>query len=230
MSEGITGIQASELSKYGPEKSSSSSSVSKDEFLKLLTYQLKAQNPLNPASNQEFAAQLAQFSQLEQLTDIRSLLEEQVQTNLLLTQTISNTALPGLLGKSAKALSDKVSYDGENNSKITFSLPYSAVSGEIIIRDEGGNVVRRIELSGQNLKSGEHSVEWDGEDSVGNKVASGIYKVEVNLKDNNGATFNADTYASGKIEAVRFKAEGTILVIAGLEIPLQNVTDILTDN
>jgi flagellar basal-body rod modification protein FlgD len=44
----------------------------KDAFLQLLVAQLKNQDPLNPADGVEFLAQLAQFSQLEQLMGIRN--------------------------------------------------------------------------------------------------------------------------------------------------------------
>jgi flagellar basal-body rod modification protein FlgD len=49
--------------------------VGKDDFLKLLVAQIKNQNPLNPADGVEFLSQLAQFSQLEQLINIRTQLE-----------------------------------------------------------------------------------------------------------------------------------------------------------
>jgi flagellar basal-body rod modification protein FlgD len=44
----------------------------KNQFLQLLVAQLKGQNPLNPQDGSEFVAQLAQFSSLEELTQIRS--------------------------------------------------------------------------------------------------------------------------------------------------------------
>ena len=50
--------------------------VGKDDFLKLLVAQIRNQNPLNPADGVEFLTQLAQFSQLEQLINIRTQLEE----------------------------------------------------------------------------------------------------------------------------------------------------------
>ncbi|MFB3776031.1 MAG: flagellar hook assembly protein FlgD [Bryobacteraceae bacterium] len=49
--------------------------VGKDDFLQLLVAQIKNQNPLNPADGVEFLSQLAQFSQLEQLINIRTQLE-----------------------------------------------------------------------------------------------------------------------------------------------------------
>lgn len=48
----------------------------KTTFLKLLVTQIKNQNPLNPQDGAAFLAQLAQFSQVEQLVGIRQALDD----------------------------------------------------------------------------------------------------------------------------------------------------------
>ncbi len=54
----------------------SSSTVSKDEFLRLFVAQLQNQSPMDPLKGHEFIAQLAQFSSVEQLTSINSSFED----------------------------------------------------------------------------------------------------------------------------------------------------------
>ena len=50
--------------------------ANKETFLKLLVAQIKNQDPLNPADGTQFLTQLAQFSQLEQLINIRGGIED----------------------------------------------------------------------------------------------------------------------------------------------------------
>jgi len=220
-----------------PEKVATQQSVAsrtsvagKDEFLKLLTYQLRSQNPLRPYDNQEFAAQLAQFSQLEQLTDIRSLLEEQLNINSALTHTIANTALPGMLGKYAKVTTNKFMLEADVKPEIGFFAPYSMQSGTMNITDKSGNIIKTVELTGEMLQRGEHSYSWDGTNNDGEEMPPGEYYFAVDLFDANGAGINADTYINGKIQAVRFKSEGTMLVINGMELSINNVTAISGGN
>lgn len=66
-------------------KTRGSSELGKEEFLKLLVCQMQNQDPLNPQSDQQFIAQLAQFSSLEQMTNLNS--------------TMSNTSAYSLVGK-----------------------------------------------------------------------------------------------------------------------------------
>ena len=65
-----------------------------NEFLILLVAQLKGQNPLNPIEGSEFVAQLAQFSSLEELTKIRSSMDEvqKVLTQSAATASQTNAA------------------------------------------------------------------------------------------------------------------------------------------
>lgn len=55
------------------------SDVDKNDFLKLLVAQLEHQDPLSPMKNEEFIAQLATFSSLEQLIAINQGIEELVE-------------------------------------------------------------------------------------------------------------------------------------------------------
>lgn len=54
-----------------------SNDLDKDAFLRLLTTQLSNQDPLNPIEDREFIAQLAQFSSLEQMTNLNNTFETQ---------------------------------------------------------------------------------------------------------------------------------------------------------
>lgn len=57
------------------------SQMDKDAFLKLLSTQLKYQDPMNPMSNQDFLAQTAQFSSLEQMANIADGFKAQLITS-----------------------------------------------------------------------------------------------------------------------------------------------------
>ena len=46
--------------------------LGKDEFLQLLVTQMQYQDPLNPTSDTEFIAQMAQFSSLEQMQNLNN--------------------------------------------------------------------------------------------------------------------------------------------------------------
>ncbi|MFC7061207.1 flagellar hook assembly protein FlgD [Halobacillus seohaensis] len=62
------------LSNQSTQKSGSSD-LGKDEFLKILMAQLQNQNPLDPMKDKEFVSQMAQFSSLEQMTNMSSIME-----------------------------------------------------------------------------------------------------------------------------------------------------------
>ena len=65
--------QAPQPAEQKPAESSGTDKLAqKETFLKLLVAQIRNQNPMNPADGIQFVTQLAQFSSLEQLMEIRA--------------------------------------------------------------------------------------------------------------------------------------------------------------
>ena len=75
------------------------SALDKDAFMQLLTSQLKNQDPLEPVSNEDFIAQLATFSNLEEMENLNENIVNMVllqQSNALLQQLTDSSALIGM--------------------------------------------------------------------------------------------------------------------------------------
>ena len=83
--------------------------MGKDDFLKLLVGQLRHQDPMNPMEDKDFMGQMAQFSQLEQMTNVASTLQNERAFNLIGREVSYNDKETGEL-KSGKV--EKVSIEG----------------------------------------------------------------------------------------------------------------------
>lgn len=93
----IPGISSSEpITSLIPE--GNEGALGKDAFLQLLVTQMRSQDPLDPASNEDMIAQLAEFSALEEMQNLNdNILGLAVlqQNNALLEQLTSSSALIG---------------------------------------------------------------------------------------------------------------------------------------
>ncbi len=202
----------------------SSDTLGKDEFLKLLISQLQNQDPLEPMKDQEYVAQLAQFSSLEQLQIMNTTLTQNAQYSALLSQTINNTMATSLIGKEITADCNSVGVTSGSGADITFKSGGFAVSGIITITDANGTIVRSLDVS--NLQSGSNSVHWNGKDDLGNDVASGDYTYQVDLKDTDGTAVTVSNYRTGTVDSVKYVDGQAYLLVDGAYIPLAQVREV----
>lgn len=73
--------------------------LGKDDFLKILTIQLSNQDPANPLQDKDFIAQMAQFSTLEQMTNMNKTLEDFASKSDANTQQMALSQFSSTIGK-----------------------------------------------------------------------------------------------------------------------------------
>lgn len=103
--------------------------LDKDAFLKLMMVQLQNQNPLSPTDNAEYMNQMAQFSSVEQLSNISASQEKTNQLNALISTQLEDMAkaIDKLSTTSGNSANDKAMVESqkqiiEQNSKILEQL------------------------------------------------------------------------------------------------------------
>ncbi|MDH7604714.1 MAG: flagellar hook capping FlgD N-terminal domain-containing protein [Melioribacter sp.] len=204
--------------------SSNKSVLGKDDFLKLMIAQLKNQDPLNPMDGTEYAAQLAQFSSLEQITNLNSYLKQSIDANYMLTQSINNTMLANLIGKEVKVNSKEIQVNGQENISIGYDLPEGVKSVKVNIYNQYGTLIKSIEASN---RKGSNKLLWDLTDNNGEKVINGDYKFEVIASDYKDNGVNVTSYVLGLIDGIKYTENGTLLIINGAQYSAGDILEII---
>ena len=217
---GITGDTASQLGALNQ----TGDVLGREDFLLLLVTQLSNQDPLNPMDGQEFAAQLAQFSSLEQLIGIGDTLADNGAINGLLAQSINSGVAAGLIGKEIEAEGHDIFVSNGEPTKMRYELADAATSLTIDIKNEAGQTVRTIEVGAKG--EGEHQFNWDGKDADGNDIADGKYTLEINATDANGDDVATRSFMRGEVDRVTFGPEGILVWVGQTSVALGNIRSV----
>ncbi|MCC7364256.1 MAG: hypothetical protein IT303_07765 [Dehalococcoidia bacterium] len=116
--DAITGLQNAT---YTP-KTSSGGELSQVDFMKLIIAQMRNQNPLEPQSDSDFMAQMAQFESLNQM--------RAVADGIKVMQGISElSTAAGMLGKTITGRQVQgVSFTRDTVARETFGVPYTQLT------------------------------------------------------------------------------------------------------
>ncbi len=167
----LLGITSYETAKSTAASSKSSNEMGKQDFLTLFTAQLKSQNPLDPVKNEAFVAQLAQFSQLEAMTNMQTSMES------LVSATTGERMLTGaaLIGKTIPIATGDAQLTAGGSVAASIDLPNGASGVKVQIRNAAGAVVQELIAGAQT--AGTLDFAWDGKDSAGSAAPAGSYKL-----------------------------------------------------
>lgn len=174
-----------------------------ETFLKLLTTQLKNQDPLKPLESTDFVAQLANFSGVEQqvrtneaLDDLKSLLGQN-----------SASGLASWIGAEVRAVRS-LSFDGTPVD--VFSQPASgADKAELVVLDSQQNELQRHQLP---LQPGVY--QWAGAGADGVPLANGIYSLKIESFRNGDLAKRSDVPIYGQVREARLQDGATMLVLS----------------
>jgi flagellar basal-body rod modification protein FlgD len=201
-----SGASASPYSNSAASDGSGSPIIASDfnTFIQMLTTQARYQDPLEPIDSSEYAAQLAQFSMVEQ----------QVRSNSSLSAIAAALSESGLasfsgwVGMEARSTS-AVYFDGTPVS-VAPTVTSDADSAVVVVQDQMGQAVQRVPVSVSDL-----SFEWSGTQIDGTLFAPGSYRflVESYSKGNLVASHPAEAY--GRIDEARLENGTVVLILEG---------------
>lgn len=194
-----------------------------ETFLKLLTTQLKNQDPLSPTDTTQMTQQITQMTGVEQ----------QLVTNDLLAALVGMNTGTGLsegvsmIGKQVTTITDSSTL---KDGKATFSWTQAGGSTALTveIKNAAGKVVRTLKPEDQ--KSGNHTITWDGKDDSGAQLPNGgVYTVAVKATgaDNKEIKVtNIKGRSEGVVTAVDNSTGQPKVIVDGQAIPIDNVIGI----
>lgn len=186
-----------------PAAGPSATSANFDTFLKMLTTQLRNQDPLNPMEGSDFAVQLATFSGVEQ----------QAQTNKLLAQMAAQ--IGGGLGQVASWIGKEIRttepvWFGDAPLTLDIAPDSRADSVALIARNAAGAEIAREEIG-----PGEGQIDWYGRDSLGQKLPDGRYSFAIE-SSRAGEVISEDAVgAYARVIEAETGVQGINLILAG---------------
>ncbi|MBI9080552.1 MAG: flagellar hook assembly protein FlgD [Pseudodesulfovibrio sp.] len=171
-------------------------SMDQDTFLTILVAQLTHQDPLNPMDDAQMTSQLAEFSSLEQLTNINDGIKDLGKS----MQQSDMLSAVSFIGKEIKAEGYKISLDNGNASTIYYGFGEPVSKITMNIYDSEGAIIRTVDLGSK--QAGTFQYEWDGKNEGGQDMPDGQYGVGILGADANGKHVMVQTEISGKVDAV----------------------------
>jgi flagellar basal-body rod modification protein FlgD len=170
--------------------SGSNSTLTEANFLTLLTTQLENQDPLNPQSPSDFAAELAQFSTASGVASINTTLG-----------TGGGVEAAGLVGKNVAVAGNALVLGSSGSAPGAFNLSAAASDVSVTISNSSGSVVDTVDLGA--MGAGNQSFSWNGQNTSGTAQTAGTYSYTINATAaSSGNKVTATPYAVVPVNSV----------------------------
>ena len=174
------------------------SALSVNDFLSLMTAQLKNQDPTQPLDPSTFVTQLAQFGTVSGIDSMQASLST-LSSTLLSNQALSSV---NLVGHSVLAQASSAQHSSGQSMAGAVQAPTATSAIAVNITNASGSLVQQIKLG---AGAGMTSFTWDGTTLSGVQAPAGSYSVQA-IADVNGVATAAPTYLAGTVSSVSLNA------------------------
>lgn len=226
--EGDTGTTVSQAPPISGQNSASqqianaAGSLASDQttFLKLLTTQLKNQDPLSPMDTNAFTQQLVAMTGVQQ----------QILSNQLLQQMVGQQGglgnSVGLIGKEVKVNTGAATLQ-DGSATWNYTLPAGAAKATFTIIDAQGKTVWSGDQSA--LSTGDHTFSWDGKDLLGVQRPDGTtFGLKITATAADGSTVASQTWLQGTVSSLQQINGETVAIVNGTQVPLSLIATVET--
>lgn len=204
--------------------------LGKEDFLNLLVTQLKYQDPLSPSNDQEFVAQLAQFSSLESSQNVESNIESLAdsmkafsESQASISGSLNNSSATSLLGKTARVAAPVEYFDGAQQVDLQASVEDNGAAYLQVINAEGEQVY--LKPLG-NESTGDYDVSWNGETMTEGVLAtSGDYGFKIT--DITGKQEKGFLFEEAPVQGITYGSTGAEIKINGNTYGLGQIKQVI---
>jgi flagellar basal-body rod modification protein FlgD len=193
-----------------------------EDYLSLMTSQLKNQDPLDPMDNGEFLGQIAQFATVSGIGDLNSSFDSFAKSMQ------SDQALQGsaLVGRSVLVPSSIGTMTSDEGLRGRINVPGSVSDLKVQIYTETGALVRTIDMGSA---SGDTQFTWDGFDDNGAALAPGAYQFKATgTVGGENTAFATATIAKVESVLVGGAGKGLVMNLAGIgAVPFSEAQEII---
>jgi flagellar basal-body rod modification protein FlgD len=181
--------------------------------------QLKHQDPTSPLQPYELAAQLAQFSTVEQLTQLNTGMATQTQASQLATLSGQSSLSASLIGRQIEAVGDQVNVPATGSAQVTVDIGGAGGSATLTLKDDGGNVMATRSLGPLQAGTSQTLTLPAG-------LPPGKWHYSIDVASADKSVVPVTTYVSGVVSAVEFKNGQIVLHAGSFEISLNDLVRI----
>jgi len=192
-----------------------------DSFLKLLTTQLKHQDPTSPIDSYQFTSQLVSFAGVEQQISVNKNLESLIG----LQETNQKNTAVSFIGKQIESEGDNLRNNGAGDA-FSYEISGKAKTLSITVMDSKNAIVNSY--INNSPTGGRQPFSWDGKDANGNNVMPGAYKVLATAVDEKGNQIPVKTYTKGTVDGVDMANGQVNLLVGGAKISLNKLQSVTT--
>jgi flagellar basal-body rod modification protein FlgD len=184
------------------------------DFLRLITTQMQAQNPLQPSDPTQFLSQLEQMSEVSSMQSMQSSLSG-LQTSLQSTQMANGTAL---IGQTVLVPTNAATLDTSGGTiSGALQTPSGATTMTVTIKDAGGALINTINVKVPS-QGGLANFTWNGTNTAGTAVPAGQYKITATA-GNGSENISLNPLIQTKVQSVTVDSS-----TQGLDVNTENGT------